>query len=247
MLSDECWAATRWRERGYALSLTQNRLQSQHSALSIRYFAMPSVNFRLLLVSDRHQAKNRSLAAALKQSVEAGVPAIQLRERDLPTTELLSLTQEIQAITVPHAVPLIMNDRVDLVLALNLDGIHLRANSLPVSVARRLVGAHRFVGISTHSIDEVRQANQDGADYAVFGPIFDTPSKRLFGPPVGLDALRDVCRESTIPVFAIGGMTRARVRDVRRAGAHGVAVIGAILACDDVAAATSELLALLES
>ena len=207
---------------------------------------MPSVNFRLLLVSDRHQAGNRSLSSMLKQSVEAGVPAIQLRERDLPTAELLSLAREIQVVTVPRAVPLIMNDRVDLVLALNLEGVHLRANSLPVSVARRLVGAHRFVGLSTHSIDEVRQANQDGADYVVFGPVFDTPSKRPFGPPVGLDALRDVCRQSTIPVFAIGGMTSARVRDVRRAGAHGVAVIGAILARDDVAAGTRELLASLE-
>lgn len=207
---------------------------------------MPSVNFRLLLVSDRHQAGNRSLLSMLKQSVEAGVHAIQLRERDLPTAELLSLAREIQAVTVPRAVPLIMNDRVDLVLALNLEGVHLRANSLPVSVARRLVGAHRFVGLSTHSIDEVRQANQDGADYVVFGPVFDTPSKRPFGPPVGLDALRDVCRQSTIPVFAIGGMTSARVRDVRRAGAHGVAVIGAILARDDVAAGTRELLASLE-
>jgi thiamine-phosphate pyrophosphorylase len=207
---------------------------------------MPSVNFRLLLVSDRHQAGSRPLSSVLKQSVEAGLPAIQLRERELPTPELLSLTQAVRAITAPHAVPLIMNDRVDLVLALNLDGVHLRANSLPVSVARRLVGAHRLVGISTHAVDEVRQANQEGADYVIFGPIFDTPSKRQFGPPAGLSTLTDVCRQSAIPVFAIGGITRARVRDVRRAGAYGVAVIGAILAREDVAAATRELLASLE-
>jgi thiamine-phosphate pyrophosphorylase len=207
---------------------------------------MTSVNFRLLLVSDRRQTGNRSLSSVLKQSVEAGVPAIQLRERDLPTTELQLLAQEIQAIVAPHAVPLIMNDRVDLVLALNLAGVHLRANSLPVSVARRLVGAHRLVGISTHSVDEVRLANQDGADYVVFGPIFDTPSKRSFGPPAGLDALADVCRQSTIPVLAIGGITNARVRDIRQAGASGVAVVGAILAHDNVASATIELLASLE-
>jgi len=206
---------------------------------------MPSVNFRLLLVSDRHQTGTRSLASVLKQSVEAGTPAVQLRERDLPTPELLSLAREIQAITAPRAVPLIINDRVDLVLALNLDGIHLRANSLPVSVARRLVGARCLVGVSTHSIDEVQQANQDGADYVVFGPIFDTPSKRQFGSPAGLDRLTEVCRQSAIPVFAIGGVTGTLARDVRRAGAHGVAVIGAILARDDVAAATNELLAAL--
>ncbi|MGQ0694805.1 MAG: thiamine phosphate synthase [Nitrospiraceae bacterium] len=207
---------------------------------------MPPVNFRLLLVTDRHQTQGRALQSILRAAVSGGVPAIQLRERALPTAELLSLAQEIQAITAPRAVPLIMNDRVDLVLALGLDGIHLRANSLPVSPVRRLVGAHRLVGISTHSADEVRRANHDGADYVVFGPIFDTPSKHLFGPPVGLDALTEVCHQSTIPVFAIGGMTSVRVRDVRRAGAYGVAVIGAIFGRDDVAAATIELLASLE-
>jgi thiamine-phosphate pyrophosphorylase len=207
---------------------------------------MPPINFRLLLVTDRHQTQERSLQTVLQHAVQGGVPAIQLRERDLSVSELLSLAREIQAITTPHAVPLIINDRVDLVLALNLEGVHLRANSLPVTVARRLVGAHRFVGISTHSVDEVRQANEEGADYAVFGPIFDTPSKRQFGPPIGLDTLAAACRQSAIPVFAIGGITSARVRDVRHAGAHGVAVIGAILAHDDVAAATSEVLASLE-
>ena len=208
---------------------------------------MPPINFRLLLVTDRHQTQGRALQTVLQHAVKGGVPAIQLRERDLSTPELLSLAQEIRVITTPSAVPLIMNDRIDLLLALNLDGVHLRANSLPVSVARRLVGAHRLVGISTHSVEDVRQANEDGADYVVFGPIFDTPSKRQFGAPVGLDVLAAVCSQSAIPVFAIGGMTSARVRDVRRAGAHGVAVIGAILSRDDSAEATSELLASLES
>ena len=183
----------------------------------------------------------------LQQAVKGGVPAIQLRERDLSTPELLLLTRELQAITAPYAVPLIINDRIDLVLALNLGGVHLRANSLPVSVARRLVGTQRLIGLSTHSIEEVRQANRDGADYVLFGPIFDTPSKRQFGAPVGLEALAAVCGQSVIPVFAVGGITSALVRDVRRAGAHGVAVIGAILTRDDAAEATSELLVSLES
>jgi thiamine-phosphate pyrophosphorylase len=171
------------------------------------------------------------------------VPAVQLRERDLSTGETLALTREIQSITAPRAVPLIVNDRVDLVLAMNVDGVHLRANSLPVPVARRLVGPDRLVGVSTHSIGEVEQANRDGADYVLFGPIFDTPSKRPFGPPLGLGMLGEVCRRSTIPVFAVGGVTSASVPDIKRAGAHGVAVIGAILTRDDVAAATREMLA----
>lgn len=208
---------------------------------------MPPVDFRLLLVTDRHRTRGRSLSAVLRDAVEGGVPAIQLRERDLPVRDLLSLAQEIQAVTAPCSVPLIVNDRVDLAVALDLDGVHLRANSLPVPIVRRLVGASRFVGISTHSVEEVRRANRDGADYAVFGPVFDTPSKRSFGPPLGLDALAEACRRSAIPVFAIGGVTGTRVRDVRRAGAHGVAMIGAILDRDDVALAAREVLASLWS
>jgi thiamine-phosphate pyrophosphorylase len=206
---------------------------------------MSSVNFRLLLVTDRHRTHGRSLSSVLQQAVEAGLSAIQLRERDLPTGELLQLAQEIRSFTAPRAVPLLINDRIDLMLALNLDGVHLRANSLPIAAVRRLVGPDRLIGISTHSLAEVHAANRDGADYVVFGPIFDTPSKREFGSPVGLEQLAEVCRRSAVPVFAIGGVTRASVPDVLRAGAHGVAVIGAILAQDDIAAVTREIAAAL--
>ena len=201
---------------------------------------MPPVNFRLLLVTDRHQLHGRSLSTVLNQAVMAGVPAIQLRERDLPTGELLPLAREIQSITTSRAVPLILNDRVDLVLALNLDGVHLRANSLSISVVRKLIGPNRLIGISTHSVEEVQRANHDGADYIIFGPIFDTPSKRSFGSPLGLDVLADACRNSMVPIFAIGGITSERVCDVRRAGVHGVAVIGALLTCADIGAAVRE-------
>ncbi|MDH4082667.1 MAG: thiamine phosphate synthase [Nitrospira sp.] len=207
---------------------------------------MPPINFRLLLVTDRHQVHGRSLSAVLSQAIMVGVPAIQLRERDLPTGELLSLAQEVHALAAPRAVPLIVNDRVDLVLALNLAGVHLRANSLPVSAARQLVGSDRLIGISTHSVEEVRQANDDGADYIIFGPIFETPSKRSFGAPLGVDLLADVCRNSSIPIFAIGGITCERVREVRQAGAYGVAVIGALLARDDIGAAVREFTRALE-
>lgn len=206
---------------------------------------MSSVNFRLLLVTDRRRTHGRSLPSVLQQAVEAGLPAVQLRERDLPTNELLRLAQEIRSITSPRAAPLIINDRVDLMLALNLDGVHLRANSLPIAAVRRLVGPDRLIGISTHALAEVHAANRDGADYVVFGPIFDTPSKREFGSPVGLEQLAEVCSRSAVPVFAIGGVTRESVPDVLRAGAHGVAVIGAILAQDDIAAVTREIAAAL--
>ena len=201
---------------------------------------MPSVNFRLLLVTDRTQTGGRPLPSLIRQAVGAGLPAVQLRERDLSTGELLPLAREVQSVTASHAVPLIINDRVDLMMALNLDGVHLRSDSLPSFSVRQLIGSRGLIGVSTHSVEDVRRANQNGADYVVFGPVFETASKRSFGPPLGLNLLDEACRHSAIPVFAIGGITCERVRRVRRAGAHGVAVIGALLTRDDIGDAVRE-------
>ncbi len=208
---------------------------------------MPPVNFRLLLVTDRTQAAGRSIPSLIRQAIRAGLSAVQLRERDLSTRELLPLAQEIQSITASHAVPLIINDRVDLMMALNLDGVHLRSDSLPSGSVRQLIGSRRLIGVSTHSVEDVRRANLSGADYVVFGPVFETPSKRSFGLPLGLDLLADACRQSSIPVLAIGGITCGRVRDVRRAGAHGVAVIGALLTRNDIGEAVREFKHVLET
>lgn len=208
---------------------------------------MPPVNFRLLLVTDRTQAAGRSIPSLIRQAIRAGLSAVQLRERDLSTRELLPLAQEIQSITASHAVPLIINDRVDLMMALNLDGVHLRSDSLPSVSVRQLIGSRRLIGVSTHSVEDVRRANLSGADYVVFGPVFETPSKRSFGLPLGLDLLADACRQSSIPVLAIGGITCGRVRDVRRAGAHGVAVIGALLTRNDIGEAVREFKHVLET
>ena len=189
----------------------------------------------------RSLVRERSLESALRESVDAGVPAIQLRERDLSTRELLSLAGQIHAMTKSRGVRLIINDRVDLVQALDLDGVHLRASSLPVSVVRRVLGPRRLIGVSTHSVKEVQQAGDDGADYVILGPIFETPSKREFGAPLGLAALADACRRSSVPVFAIGGMTIKRIVAARDAGASGVAMIGGILGREDVGTATVEM------
>ncbi|NOS77835.1 MAG: thiamine phosphate synthase [Nitrospira sp.] len=202
---------------------------------------MPPVNFRLLLVTDRSLVHGRSLERVLRESVDAGVPAIQLRERDLPTRELLSLTQQIRAMTRDRAVPLIINDRIDMAVALDLDGVHLRASSLPVSVVRRVLGRHRLIGVSAHSVTEVQQAGDDGADYVILGPIYETPSKREFGDPLGLAVLAAACRHSSVPVFAIGGITRERIESVRGAGAFGVAMIGGILGRENVGNAAADM------
>jgi thiamine-phosphate pyrophosphorylase len=137
---------------------------------------------------------------------------------------------------------LLINDRVDLTMALGADGVHLRSNSLPVSVARRLLGPDRLIGVSAHSVDEVVQAESEGADFAVLGPVYDTSSKRAYGHSIGLPPIQEASRRCRIPVFAIGGITAPRVHDVRQAGAFGVAVISSILTAQCVASATRDLL-----
>ena len=203
---------------------------------------MLTLSSRLLVVTDRHQTNGRPLVPLLQEVFTAGVPIVQLRERDLSARELVRLAREVQAVTASHRSQLLINDRIDVALALEGVGVHLRSNSLPVSVARQLLGAQRLVGVSVHTIEEAIQAESQGADYIVLGPIYATPSKQMFGPPLGIHALEKACRLVRIPIIGIGGVTAARAQQMRRAGAFGVAVITAILGATDVESATRELL-----
>ena len=203
---------------------------------------MPQLASRLLLVTDRQQTKGRPLLSVLAQALKAGSPAIQLRERDLSAKELLALADEIRHLTGPRGSQLVINDRLDVALSVTGAGVHLRSDSLPVSVVRRLVGADRLLGVSVHSVSEAKQAEADGADYVVFGPIYETPSKQMYGPPLGLPKLEEAARALGVPIVGIGGVTAARARDMRSAGAFGVAVITAILGAEDAGAATRALL-----
>lgn len=203
---------------------------------------MLKLSSRLLLVTDRHQTKGRPLVPLLQHVLSVAVPAIQLRERDLPVRELVALAREVQALTNSGGSQFLINDRVDIALALDGAGVHLRSNSLPVSVARRLLGAERLLGLSVHSLEETVQAESQGADYVILGPIYETPSKQAFGAPIGIQTLEKACRAVRIPVVGIGGVTAARAREMRQAGAFGVAVITAILGAEDVESATRELL-----
>jgi thiamine-phosphate pyrophosphorylase len=203
---------------------------------------MPSVEFRLYLVSDRGQTGGRPLNDLIALASQAGLPAIQVRERDLPTRRLAALIRMIRTAVAGLPTRVLVNDRVDIALALGADGVHLRASSLPPGRVRAMIGPDRLLGVSTHSLEEVRRAQDDGADFVVFGPVFETPSKRIYGLPQGLGTLAQVCEIAQVPVFAIGGMTPGRVREVRGVGAHGVAVMSSILSAGDVPAAVREFL-----
>jgi thiamine-phosphate pyrophosphorylase len=203
---------------------------------------MPTLSSRLLVVTDRHQTNGRPLVPLLQRVLAAGTPAIQLRERDLSARDLMTLAREVRAVTASCGSQLLINDRIDVALVLEGVGVHLRSNSLPVPVARQLLGPRRLLGISVHTVDEGLLAQSQGADYIVLGPVYETPSKQMFGPPLGIHTLEKACGLVRIPIIGIGGVTAARAREMRCAGAFGAAVITAILGAADVESATRELL-----
>ena len=205
----------------------------------------PPPGFRLYVVTDRRQTAGRPLVEVVAAAARGGPAAVQLREKDLGARELYDLGAALKEALNPYRTPLLINDRIDVALALDAAGVHLAGHSLPARTARALLGPGKLLGVSTHSLDAARRAADEGADFVVFGPVFPTPSKLAYGPPQGLPRLAEVARSVPVPVIGIGGISAANLPQVMQAGAHGVAMIRAVLAAPDPLAATRELAGLL--
>ena len=199
------------------------------------------VDFKLYLITDRKQAK-MPLPAAVRLALEGGVRAVQLREKDLPMRELLSLSQELRAITNEFGARLFINDRVDVAIAVNADGVHLGHQSMPVAAVRKIVGKDFSIGVSTHSLAEAKAAEAGGADFITIGPIFYTPSKAKLGSPVGVKILKEIKSELNIPFYALGGVNSGNIAQVIGLGANGAAMISAIMAAEDIKKASNILI-----
>ncbi len=162
----------------------------------------------------------------VRAAVDADVPLVQIREKSLPARVLFELVARAAEITRGSKTRLLVNDRSDIARAAGADGVHLTTQSLPVEVVRNICGVDFLIGVSTHSLDEARAAHDAGADFVVFGPVFETESKRSYGAPQGLEKLRDVTRAlGEFPVVAIGGITLDNVDACFDAGSRGVAAI----------------------
>ena len=156
-----------------------------------------------------------------------------MRERDLPARELLSLTERIVAASKSAGARVLVNDRADVAVAAGA-GVHLTTRSMGAAVIRRTFGDELLIGVSTHSLNEAREAEAGGADFIVFGPVFATASKRLYGEPVGLRALAEVAGRIRIPVLALGGISMENYHSALDAGASGIAAISLFLEADDM-------------
>ncbi|MFI5364430.1 MAG: thiamine phosphate synthase [Candidatus Binatia bacterium] len=201
--------------------------------------------FRLYLVTDRTRTAGRPLLQVVEAALQGGVDAVQLREKDLAARELYALASELSVLCRRQGARLLINDRIDVALAVGADGVHLPGGSFTPADARAVLGPQALIGASTHNLEQAQRAAAGGADFIVFGPIFDTPAKRQYGAPVGLQALGVVTEKVTLPVLAIGGITGERVESVRQHRVYGVAVISAILEADDPRAAALALRAAL--
>ncbi len=199
------------------------------------------LDFRLYFVTDRHQTAGRPLPDVVWAALDGGVRAIQLREKDLEGGELYRLATRLRDLTAHYAARLLINDRLDVALAVDADGVHLGQTSFPVRTARQLLGADKLIGVSTHSPPEIAAA--EGADFVVFGPVYFTPSKAAYGEPQGLERLRQAVRRSSTPLFAIGGIQTGRIAAVRAAGAYGIALISALSSVAEPSRAAQDLLA----
>ncbi|MBI4832256.1 MAG: thiamine phosphate synthase [Candidatus Lindowbacteria bacterium] len=199
------------------------------------------VDFDLYLITDRRQCGTRDLVACVEQALRGGARAVQLREKDLSTRERFEFGTALRRLTSEFRAKLLINGDSALALAIGADGVHLPQDSLPARVCRKLIGPEMLIGVSTHTIEEAREAADDGADFITYGPVYHTPSKVQYGEPVGLHSLRAACDVVGLPVFALGGLKADNLEQVLSAGAAGVAMISAILGENDLEAAASRL------
>ncbi|GIV94241.1 thiamine phosphate synthase [Chloroflexus aurantiacus] len=201
------------------------------------------IDWRLYVVTDAGLSRGRSHRAVIEAAIVGGATVVQYREKHASTRQMIVEAQELRDLTRRAGVPLIVNDRVDVALAVDADGVHVGQDDMPVALARRLIG-NKLLGVSAHSLSEALQAVRDGADYLGVGPIFATTTKPDAASPIGLDGLRAIRQHVSIPIVAIGGINQANAADVMRAGADGIAVVSAVVAADDVTAAARQLRAL---
>ena len=193
------------------------------------------------LVTDRGLSRGRTTLEIIRAAAAGGVSVVQLREKDLSTREFYEEGLKISDFLKSHHIPLIVNDRIDIALALDADGVHIGQDDMPLAVARRILGPEKIIGLSINFPKDINEEALSCADYLAVSPVFATPTKEDITEPWGLDGLTKVRSLTDLPLVAIGGISAANAREVARHGADSLAVVSAIVSADDPKEATRNL------
>ncbi len=189
--------------------------------------------FRYYLITNRKKCAPQNLTEVVTEACRNGIKAVQVREKDLSTKELYRLAVKLRGITRKTQTRLFINDRADIAISVDADGVHCREKSMHPNDIKK-INSSLLVGSSVHSVELAKHAEENGADFLQFGPVYYTSSKARYGEPQGIDKLRKVCDETTIPVYAVGGITPEHASDCINAGAFGVAGISSIMGAEDI-------------
>ncbi|WP_321480404.1 thiamine phosphate synthase [uncultured Bacteroides sp.] len=194
---------------------------------------MPIFDLSLYLVTDRRLSLGRSLEEVVVEGVKGGVTMVQLREKECSTLAFYELAMRLKELLSPYKVPLIINDRLDIALACDADGVHIGQSDMPYAVARRMLGYDKIIGLSVETLEQAKLANELDVDYIGISPVFSTPTKTDTLLPFGLDGIQQVKQICKHQAVAIGGIHAENAKQVYQAGADGIAVVSEIMSATD--------------
>lgn len=200
----------------------------------------------IYVITDSRLSRGRSAHEVVREATSGGATCIQLREKELTTREYYDLALRIRELTLAEGITFIVNDHLDVALAVEADGVHLGTDDLPAGAARSIIPPSMVLGVTARSLEHALEYEQAGATYLGVGAVYATGTKGNTGTPIGLDGLAGICREIKIPVVGIGGIDASRAGAVIEAGASGVAVVSAVVSAPDIAAATRELVSVVK-
>ncbi|WP_238906425.1 thiamine phosphate synthase [Clostridium sp. YIM B02506] len=200
-----------------------------------------NIDYTLYLVTDRDVLKGRDLCEAIEASIRGGVTLVQLREKDISSLDFYNLAVAVKKITDKHNVPLIINDRIDIVLAVDAAGVHVGQSDIPANVARKIIGEDKILGISAATLEEAKLAEAEGADYLGIGAVFPTDTKKD-ARSVSIELLGEIKKSLTVPVVGIGGISQNNAELLKESKIDGIAVVSAILGKEDIEQAAKDML-----
>lgn len=207
---------------------------------------MKSFDLSLYLVTDRSLSLGRSLESVVAQAVEGGVTMVQLREKDCSTLEFYEQAILLKKCLHPYNIPLIINDRLDIALACDAEGLHIGQSDMPYDIARKLFGRDKIIGLSVECIQDAVNANELDVDYIGISPVFGTPTKTDTAPALGLNGVQEIVKVSRHPAVGIGGINKTNAAEVISAGAEGISVVSAIMSAIDPKESALELKSIIQ-